>query len=278
MDENTIAAPRIGAATVRGKVLRDTGGGEGLLSVQGRQLRFDLETHWRGDSAPVVNQVVDVSLDADGALSAVRPVDIKQLTTEKAQDALGLAQREGGRLLNHTLQRVDKTTLIGVAVMLVGTTFFSLISVRLMGPQAVGASFYQVLSMLNGGNPQQMLAGGGGGAGIYALLWAAAVFGPLLPSFWSHRHASLAFFLPLLLWVVTGWGIYSAVRQMMEVSQGMAGMFGAGAGRGMNNMAREMVAGVWNSTTLGLGFYLSLAVTAFFTVKGVFALRGARRG
>lgn len=38
----------------RGKILRDTNAGPGLIFLDGRQLQFTLEEHWRSSTPPKV--------------------------------------------------------------------------------------------------------------------------------------------------------------------------------------------------------------------------------
>lgn len=260
---------------MRGKVLRDTSRGDGLLVAQGKQFSFTLEQHWRGDAAPAVNQSVDLDLDAAGELQTVRPVDLSRLAGEHSQNILAMVQLHARRWLAGAGKQSDRKAIIASVLMLLATTFFSVLSVRVMGAHTVDASFYDVLRVINGNDPQMVLAGRGPGAGVFALLWAAAVFGPLWPALRAERFAPLAFFLPLVLWLAAAGGIFLAVRRAMSAANQLSSFMGNS--RAARNMAQDMVMGMWDNTTLGVGFYLSLAVTAYFTVRGVLALRQLRR-
>ena len=59
--------------------------GPGLISAQGQQHVFDLQQHWRSDKPPVTGAKVDMDMNADGQLGAVRAVDESQLAKELAQ-------------------------------------------------------------------------------------------------------------------------------------------------------------------------------------------------
>ncbi len=255
---------------MRGKVLRDTSRGNGLLIAEGRQFQFTLEDQWGGDSAPAVNQTVDMAFDAEGRLTRVMPVDSSQLATERTRKAMLIAKSEGGRWFTQATTKLDRGAAVGALLLLLGTTFFSFFSVRLMGAHAVDLSFYDLLGFINGGNIQMALMGRGSGVGVYGILWAAAVFGPLLPSLWRARRAKWMFFMPMALWLGALLGGTVSLQRAMNTGRELAGFIGGPSARSLGN---DMAMGVWNNTTLGVGFYLSLAVAIYFTVRGVAALR-----
>ena len=58
----------------RGRILRDTTTGEGLVFVDGNQHAFRLEGMWKSEYAPKVNMTVDVEFDDAGRLVALRNV------------------------------------------------------------------------------------------------------------------------------------------------------------------------------------------------------------
>lgn len=255
---------------MRARILRDTQRGPGLLAADGKQLPFTLEDHWRGASAPVINQTVDLELDAGGALLSVTPVEAKRLAEEKARVGAELALKQGQRLLQVTSRKLDPAAAIGVVAMLLGTTVFSFLSMRIMSSQSTGITLYQLLGMLSGGGGQLMMSSASPGF-LMLLLWLGAVFGPLLPSFVAHPRARLAFFLPALLWLVVIINAVIEIQRALGASRQMASFLGSEGGR----FASEMTRSLWSSTSLGLGFYLSLIVAAYFAFRGVSALRRA---
>jgi hypothetical protein len=56
--------------TKKGRVLRDTSAGEGLVFVEGNQYPFRLEGMWRSEYAPKTNMAVDVDFDDAGKIIA----------------------------------------------------------------------------------------------------------------------------------------------------------------------------------------------------------------
>ncbi|WMD19757.1 hypothetical protein RAS12_24570 [Achromobacter seleniivolatilans] len=189
---------------------------------------------------------------------------------KELRDVLTLAKTHGGRWAAIAARRVNRGDAIGALLFLLATTVFSVITVRMMGSHA-SLSFYDLLRLLNGGDVQGAMSGEGAGAGIYALLWLLAVFGPLLPSFLSHRGAKLAYFLPVALWGITLAGVLSEVRELMNASRQLSGFMGGS--RASRNMAGDIASTIWNSLSFGFGFYLSLVLAVCFAVRGVAALR-----
>lgn len=52
----------------RGKILRDTSNGDGVIFMNDtqQQLTFSLEHHWKSGEPPKVGAIVDVELDEQG--------------------------------------------------------------------------------------------------------------------------------------------------------------------------------------------------------------------
>ncbi|MGH8815656.1 MAG: hypothetical protein ACREX5_03605 [Achromobacter pestifer] len=187
------------------------------------------------------------------------------------REVLTLAKTHGGRWAATAATRVNRGDAVGALLFLLATTVFSVITVRLMGSHA-SLTFYDLLRMQNGGDLQ---GAQNQGAGIYALLWLLAVVGPLLPSLFPavlpRRLMTFAYFLPLALWGVTLAGVASEVRELMNASRQLAGFLGNS--RASRNMAQDMAQTIWNSLSFGFGFYLSLAIVAGFTIRGIAVLR-----
>ena len=58
----------------RGKILRDTSAGQGLLIVEGRQYPFSLSGLWKSTMPPHAGMVVEAEFDRSGELLAIRAV------------------------------------------------------------------------------------------------------------------------------------------------------------------------------------------------------------
>ena len=66
----------------RGKILRDTNAGDGIIFVGEKQVPFSLEKHWRSGVPPQAGMMVDVVMTADGAIESVTQIDETQLAKE----------------------------------------------------------------------------------------------------------------------------------------------------------------------------------------------------
>ena len=79
--------------TKRGRILRDTNVGPGMLTADGTQYNFTLEHMWISDVPPRVGMPVDVHFNAEGSLESVAAVSATQIAKEQAQKALAGAMR-----------------------------------------------------------------------------------------------------------------------------------------------------------------------------------------
>jgi hypothetical protein len=61
-------------AKKRGKVLRDTSAGPGLLIIEGQQYRFSLTDLWKSELPPKIGMIVEAEFNRDGQLIAIRAV------------------------------------------------------------------------------------------------------------------------------------------------------------------------------------------------------------
>ena len=58
----------------RGKILRDTNAGDGIIFVDEKQIPFSLERHWRSGVPPQAVMMVEFSMSADGTIEFVMQV------------------------------------------------------------------------------------------------------------------------------------------------------------------------------------------------------------
>ena len=59
----------------RGKILRDTSAGPGLLIVEGQQYPFSRNQLWKSDLPPQVGMVVEAEFNREGKLTAIRTLE-----------------------------------------------------------------------------------------------------------------------------------------------------------------------------------------------------------
>ena len=84
--------------TKRGRILRDTNVGPGLLTVEGKQYSFLLEGMWRSEVPPRCGMVVDVGFNGAGAPAEVYAISESQIAEEQTHKALDGVLRQGGTL------------------------------------------------------------------------------------------------------------------------------------------------------------------------------------
>ena len=250
-------------ATKRGKVLRGTGAGPGLLTVGGRQHTFVLEGMWQSEEPPQPGMTVDVDFDAEGAPLAIRGVSDNQLAKEQAAASLADAREKGGQLATSIVARFGKSSLIAEGLLVLGWFFLAFLTFRVpYAGRVESRTLWQILSYLGSGNPVVALSGGGEGAagsGLYSLLGAVALAGPFLSFIWKDRRAVLGNLLPL------GFMVGLAAMTLVSIEQAMP----PSTNRFAYEAAQESLSSMLKALSLGLGAYLSIAVSMYFAFQGV---------
>lgn len=289
----------------RGRILRDTAAGDGLLSVAGKQYLFKLEGTWKSDRAPKVDMQVDVDFDDGGQIVAIRAVDATAAAREQAERFMSTAgatakqwaadlktkgapalaelrakgspalvemQAKGMPVVKRYVGLIGVPTLAAIAAVLLGWFFFAAVSIDFLG-QGQSATFYDYLGVLN--NPENGLAaleGRSADAGFYGFLAIVAVFAPLLPHFFKSRRLWLAYCAPgawmVLAGVIGWWKIRSAMSEATSAA-GNFGGFGGGGGGELSNMARQFMNELWNAISIGFGAYLAAAAAIYLAVVGI---------
>src|SRR5215813_4055257 len=98
--------------TKRGKVLRGTSSGPGLVMIEGEQYPFSVEKAWKSHTPPRPRLVVDVELDDRGGVQAIIVVPDAQLAQEQPDEALSDPHRI---LLGWGLSRMVAAALLAAA-------------------------------------------------------------------------------------------------------------------------------------------------------------------
>ena len=262
----------------RGKILRDTNTGPGLLSSDGTQHPFSLETHWKSDMPPKVGMVVEVTLDGAGGLAAVMPVAESQLAKEQAELALQAAKARGSALAASLTARFGVPTQAAMAMLLLGWFFLNSITVQLSSQYSTGMSFWKLLGVLNA--PDDLinaLNGGTGGSGIYGFMCIAALVAPLAPQVWNDRRAHLGGALPLAFMLFIALMIYLGVNDSLKQAQGAASFLGGGqAARMAESLGSMMLERAMSAISIGAGAYLSLLASLYLAGRGTMKFLAAK--
>ncbi len=262
----------------RGKILRDTNTGPGLLSSDGTQHPFSLETHWKSDLPPKVGMVVDVTLDGAGSLAAVMPVAESQLAREQAELAMQAAKARGGALAASLRARFGLATLFAMTVLLLGWFVLNSITVQLSSHYSTGMSFWKLLGVLNA--PDGLIDafnGGSSGSGIYGFMCVVALVAPLAPQVWNDRRAHLGGVLPLAFMLFVALMIYLGINDGLKQAQGAAGFLGgAQAARMAESLGSMMLQNALRAISIGAGVYLSLLASLFLAGRGAMKFLAAK--
>ena len=241
--------------TKRGKVLRDTQAGPGLVTVDGQHFQFGLEGVWRGEVPPAPGMTVQVEFAPDASIVGMTPVSEGQIAKAQAEAMAGVAKEKGKQLASAAVAKVGLPALIATAVLIIG--WFVLSSVSIQSPLGrVDFTFWQLLGFLNSGNGFEAMMEGRGspGAGFYGFLALAALAGPYLPYMWKDKRASAGGVLPLLFMAMAAIMLRSSTDNTL----------GADVSGPLGDLARQAREEAMKAVSLGLGSYVSGLSALYF--------------
>lgn len=241
----------------RGKILRDTSSGPGLLMVGGKQYSFPLEGVWKSETPPRPGLAVDVGLDDAGAVQAITVVPESQVAKEQAEQALVAARAKGGALASSAVARFGMPTLVATGILIIGWFFLSAISINAGFLGKMDFTFWRVLSFVNAKNAFEALGTfkDAGSAGFYGLLALIALAGPFLATFWKDRRAVLGGLLPLLFMLLVALLMQNAISS--ATAEAPAEMMVA---------ARDEI---MKQISVGMGAYVSLLAAAYLAFTSI---------
>ncbi len=246
--------------TKRGKVLRDTSAGPGLISIDGQHHQFSLEGVWRSDAPPVPGMTVQVEFAKDGSIAAITAVSDSQSAKEQAEAVVQAAREKGKVLASNAVAKFGLPTLVATGLLIIGWFFLSAASVQsLLGK--MDFTFWQLLGYLNSSSAfdTAMQGRSGPSAGFYGFLAIVALAGPFIPYFWKDKRAGLGGLLPLLfvlmVWIMLRGSINSSL--------------GGDVNGPLGDMARQMREEAMKAVSIGLGSYLSGLMSLYFAGVGV---------
>lgn len=260
----------------RGKILRDTSIGPGLLVADGKQYPFSLEGMWKSELPPRVGMTVQVAFAGDD-ISHLEPVPEAQLAREQADLALAAARTNGARLANGLVAALGLPMLLAMGALFIGWFVLNTVSVNVGPGFQVGMSFWKLLAVLNTPlTSLDSLGAGGGSSGIYGVLAAAALLAPLASLWWRDPRAHLGGAMPLLFMIVVFAIGYNNVSSAMDQAQEAASAFGGG--RYLAEISEAMVQRALKAVSIGAGFYLSAAASLYLAARAVTKFLAAKAG
>ena len=244
----------------RGRILRDTAVGPGLLVVDETQYPFRLEGIWKSSAPPVAGRVVDVDIDG-GEIVSVRAVSNVLLAREQLARILSGVRAHGGALARRAVVRYGVLTLVAGVMLMTG--WFFLVAASLATPVGrVNLTFWQALGAINSGEGAllQRLSGASGSVGIYGVVAIVALSAPFVGPLWRDRRAHLAGVLPLALMLVVAW----KMTHLASSPSNDTSMLGAAEADVTRSFARDLRDQMRHSISIGLGTYASGAAAAYF--------------
>lgn len=212
------AAPRM-----RGTVIKVPDATPGLVVVNGQQKQFTLDGVWKSPVAPAANMTVDVDLDAAGAPTAIRVVDVQQFAKEQMRQLGGVAQERGKEAAEMAKQGVGAlaarmgAVALGSAVLVwIAWFFFPAASIN-AGGGSVSYSFWKLIGL--DFNNLESLANGGS-HGFFSLIGLLAIAVPFAAPFvqaaWS-RYLNVAPLAYIVLGLIIVFGKeHSAFKQIVQ--------------------------------------------------------------
>ncbi len=241
----------------RGKILRDTSAGPGLLMAEGQQYSFPLEGVWQSETPPRPGLVVDVDLGEDEVVRAVTAVPESQIAKEQAEQALAAARAKGGAIASSIVARFGISTLVAVSLVILGWFFLSTISYNAGFAGKMDFTFWRILAFINSGNTLEGLSTlqGNGSAGFYGLLAILSLAGPFIGYAWKDKRALLGGSLPLLFMLLVA----------VLVRKALVGMT-SGAPSELMDMARNEI---MKQISVGMGAYLSVLAALYLAFNSV---------
>jgi hypothetical protein len=249
--------------TKRGKILRDTSAGNGLVVVDGQQYPFMLEGTWRSEVPPVVGMTVDAEINDAGQIVSLLVVQDSQLNKEQAQAALIAAKGKGAEIFSGIVARVGAVNLAAILLLIIAWIFLSAVSIQ-SPAGAMSFTFWQLLGFINAKNALDVFMQAGTGSystGIYGLLAFVCLLGPFVRYFWKDKLAVLGGVLPLLFMLIVGLIAHSSLNSAMGV--------GAAGVDPNDPMVKEMTQQVTQAISIGFGVYLSLLFCLYFAARAV---------
>ena len=237
--------------TKRGKVLRDTSAGPGLLAIDDNQHQFSLEGIWKSADPPKPGMHVLVEFTPDLTILSVIPIPESQIAKEQAEAVLHAAREKGGVMVSAAVAKFGWPLLIAAGVLIVGWFFLNSMSVQ----SAFGTihyTFWQVLGFLNAGSPGDAMMQGreGASAGFYGFMALVALAGPFLHYFWKDKRAALGGLLPLAFMLFVAVMVRSSLHSLM----------GGTADGPLAEIQRQAQQEMMNAISVGAGAYVSAMV------------------
>ena len=243
----------------RGKILRDTSAGPGLIVVEGQQYPFQLESIWKSEIPPRPGLTVEVDFAEDATIHAITPIAESQLAKEQAEQAMAIAREKGSALVSSAVAKFGMPTLVATGLLIIGWFFLTTISYNAGFVGKMDFTFWHILSFINASNAMEALSNmsGKGSTGFYGLLAVLALAGPFLAYFWKDKRAQLGGTLPLLFMLLVALLVRRAIS---SAAGGGSSEIATQVPSEMIDMARKEM---MKAISLGMGAYISILAALY---------------
>lgn len=252
---------------MRGKIIHyNANDGKGLIAAGESQLAFNI-SQWSSDSAPSVNQAVDVSTNEDGSPARVALVDTQTLAKEKFRHFAAQGGSQGQEaaiqakaLLGHISRRMGMSVMTVCAILIVAWFLMPALSVN-TGYAGKTLSVSDVLGLdLKSGSS----------FGFWSFLGLVSVLLPWLASWLHARWASFFYGAPLLMVVLAyahvRWQMHEGVVRAMKQAEALGG---PQAKAMMQGMVDQMAARIDKAISYEFGFWVVLLLSLYLAAVGI---------
>jgi hypothetical protein len=249
----------------RGKILRDTSAGPGLIVIDGQQYPFTLEGIWKSEIPPRAGLTADVLFNDDGTIRSITAVSESQLAKEQTEQAMAIAREKGSALLSGAVAKFGMPTLIATGLLIIGWFFLTTVSYNAGFVGKMDFTFWRILSFINASNAMEALStmSGSGSTGFYGFLAIVALAGPFLAYFWKDKRAQLGGALPLLFMLLVALLVRHAISN--AVGGGSAEMRAQMPTEMLDMARKEMMKAI----SIGMGAWISLLAALYLGFNSV---------
>jgi hypothetical protein len=243
--------------TKRGKILRSTEAGLGLLSIDGQDVQFGRDV-WRGAAPPTSGMPVQVEFGHDASIICIAAIPDSQIAKEQAE-AMAIAAREKGKaVVAAAVFKFGLPNLITTGLLMIGWFLLSAVNIQtFLGKMDL--TFWQLLGLLNSGSALEAMLQGrnGANAGFYGFLAIIALAGPYVTYFWKDKRATLGGTLPLVFMLFVAVMVRSSLHSTM----------GGSAEGPLGEIQRQAQQEMMNAISLGAGTYVSAIVGLYLAAR-----------
>ena len=252
---------------MRGRIIHYNGNdGKGIILAEDRQVPFDI-TQWSSDSAPAVNQMVEISVDDVGTPMSIAVVHAQTLAKERLNqftlqsgDQSQQTAAKGKAIFQQLRSRMGTTLMVVCAVLFVAWFIFPALSVR-VGLAGRTFSIFDILGL-------DLQAGVS--FGFWSLLGLVAVLLPWLTPSLRARWASLFLCAPLLMIIVAfahvRWQIHASVARAIDQANQLGGPQAEAIVQGMVD---QITANAGKAVSFDFGFWVVLLISVYLAFIGI---------